>query len=903
MAFHAAGAGHSLKVSFRSQKVAHPRTGEFMKHYLLLTACVLSLFPTFGRANSTHRLHDGITAFVHNADGRDFSVQLVVRDLNLFETGPREVLVKVYDPDGKVQVRKVIPDDGVSSKGFLPGLGAWDHEAWYYAYCHMKGTQPMFRWSAFSAPDRLGAMPKRTFDFPVKTAKKGVYRVLVVGCIDHFVTLKLDPDLPYGIAGHPDWLHGHGGQWRKSHVVVPRGCEGFHALAAEYDLPRERAVTVKAPDGTTLWASKAGAILSRDTITFAKPGQYDEQMLTVEVSPGAGDFLVGLKLRLVKDPEVHYRGERYAPAVFAPDAATARALQGGAIYHDGKVFWHGFQTRLHDWLKKQPADAFDVKTNDGKPADPAPGYTKAVKDKPLATLPTQPGFLPLNGPYWRPPMCDVIMHHYPAHKNRAALNVAIQDLHAGLRSVGPNDHVSVAVGGQFANLAYEFGNYAWHYWRPGWRVIQKSDAPDEVKAILREAFLVSGDRLAFCRSWERVNGNAYAQMLSALRYSQEATGDPMQKELFDTYWQRFVSGGWGDRVGVGPSGPVQEGFAYAYHYSSYMLTTWQSILADIPDERFKKVHDGVHRWFSYTLADEDVAAGPWSSRTSFTPHWQIEKDGPFAWKGLPGPDFTDSVNGANEWFAARRKNYYALTYHGRLSPKWESNAHSGQSGYGGGMLCQLQVPGKGLVLASTLNGSYGEGMDPSLWRDFHLHTVAGMQADGTPFVGGDSEHFNAKLVPKRELGNERIVTSAGEIRNTSLRCQRTFAFADDAIACSMQLDETEYADLLGLWLKNNLRGKVKEAYEIIPYLPNQRGKKAPTSVMLKTATGEKALGKEAVEATAITIDRGGFGVRIELDKARPVLQGPNNTVWIRLADRTIAAKEVGLTYRIVPYGN
>jgi hypothetical protein len=55
-----------------------------------------------------------------------------------------------------------------------------------------------------------------------------------------------------------------------------------------------------------------------------------------------------------------------------------------------------------------------------------------------------------------------------------------------------------------------------------------------------------------------------------------------------------------------------------------------------------------------------------------------------------------------------RKGYYALTYHGRLSPKWESNAHPGQSGYGGGMLCQLQVPGKGLVLASTLNGSYGE---------------------------------------------------------------------------------------------------------------------------------------------------------------------------------------------------
>jgi hypothetical protein len=493
-------------------------------------------------------------------------------------------------------------------------------------------------------------------------------------------------------------------------------------------------------------------------------------------------------------------------------------------------------------------------------------------------------------------MCDVIMHHYPAHKNRAALNVAVRDIHAGLRSIGPNDHASVAVGGQFANLAYEFGNYAWHYWRPGWRILQHSDAPDELKAILHEAFLVSGDRLAFCRTWERVNGNAYAQVLSALRYCQEATKDPMQKELFDTYWQRFTTGGWGDRVGVGPSGPVQEGFAYSYHYGSYILTTWQSIIADLGDERFKKVHDGVHRWYSYTLADEGVAAGPWSARTAFPPHWQIEKEGPFAWKGLPGPDFTESINGANEFFAARRKNYYALTYHGRLSPKWESNAHPGQSGYGGGMLCQLHVPGKGIVLASTLNGSYGEGMDPSQWREFRLHTVAGTQADGTSFVGGDSEHVNAKL-------DKTVVESAGEIRGTSLRCKRSFAFDADAIKCSMQMDETEYADLLTLWLKNNLRGKVKEAYEIIPYLPQQRDKKTQTIVTLKTAKGDQPLGKDAVEATAITIDRGGFGVRIELDKARPVMHGPSGALWIRLADRVVLAKDVSMTYRLVPFGN
>ena len=124
-------------------------------------------------AQSTHRLQDGITAFVNNADGKDFTVKLTVRDINIFETGPREVLVKVYDPDGKPVVRKVIPDDGVVSKAFLPPIGAWDHEAWYYAYCYMKGTQPMIRWSAFSEPDRLASVAKRDFTFADQGRQEG----------------------------------------------------------------------------------------------------------------------------------------------------------------------------------------------------------------------------------------------------------------------------------------------------------------------------------------------------------------------------------------------------------------------------------------------------------------------------------------------------------------------------------------------------------------------------------------------------------------------------------------------------------------------------------------------------------------------------------------------------------
>jgi hypothetical protein len=857
-----------------------------------LTTWSILTWATIASAETTYRLQDGITAFVPNPQGKEFTVSLAVRDLNIYEAGPREILCKIYDPDGKAVVRQVIPDDGVTSQAFMPPMGAWDHEAWYYAFNYMKGTQPMIRWSAFSAPDRLKSLPKRTFTFKAG-GKPGVYRLLLVGITDHYVTVQIDPELPYAVAGHPDWLHVQGQQWQNGFVYVPRGTKGLHVLLAEYDLPRSRKVKVTAPDGKVLFDGVASGAYTKESLDFAVP--YDDQLLKVEVAPGPGDVLLGLKLRFAKDPEVTQRGERVVTAALASDEATARAARNGAIYHDERVFWHPIQVRLHDWLKKLPADAFEVKDENGKPAEPVPGVSKGK----LATLPTRPGFIPLNGPHWAPTLCDRILHHYPAHKNRAALNLAIKDLIAGVRSIGPNDHVAVAVGGPFANMAYEYSNYAWHYWRAAWRLIKETDAPEDLKALVHEAFLIAGDRLAFCRTWERVNGNSFALILTALRYCCEATGDPLQKDLFETYWQRFANGGWGERVGVGPSGPVQEGFAYAYHYASYILASWQSILADLPDERFQKVYDRVRIWFSYTLNEERIPAGPWSSRTHYYPQWNAETEGPFAWKGLPGPDFTVSVNDAQEWFAARRKNYYVLTYHGRLSPKWESNAHAGQTGYGGGMLCQLHIPGRGTVLASTLNGAYGEGMDTSLWRTFHLHTTVGQFADGTPFVSGDSEHTNARL-------DGLLVTSSGDVRGTPLQVARGYTFGGDGITCTLGIKETSYADLLNLWVKNPARGKLAEAYEMIPYVAKQKPQpkiKAGDTVV-SLFDGEKMLGpltKEPTLASSVVIDRGGFGVRVILDQPRHVLVGANSTVLIRLVDPAAPTKEVALSYRLVPF--
>ncbi len=853
----------------------------------VLSLLALVIVANRAGAESTHRLYDGLTAFVVNPDGKDFTVTLDVRDLNFYETGPREILVKIYDPDGYTLVRKVIPDDGVTTGAYQHPSGAFDHEAWYYIYCRQHGAEPMVRWSTFSESKRLKALAQRTFQYKVPGGKRGVYRVLLAGSTDHYVTLKLNRTLAVGVSGHPTFLHGHGEMFSRRFLYVPKGATGLHLVAGEWDKPRSRSFKITAANGSVVFRGDTSKGFLQSQVRFDKPGMYDDQILMLEVSDGPGDYLLEIRLIFPNDPEVRQRGARTIAAVLAPDRAAAKAIRNGAFYHRGRVFWHGLQVRLQDWLENLNESDFVIKDHGGKEIS-------------LKELPSRDGFISLNGPYFSPPLSDRIMHSWPAHRNRAALNIAIRDVIAGLRSLGPNDHV--AVGSPFANMGYEFSNYAWQYWRPAWRIIQQSDAPEDIKGLLREGFLVAGDRLAFCRGWARVNGNSFALIPTALRYCSEATGDPLQKEFLATYFDRFAHGGWGERTGIGPSGPVQEGFAYAYHYASYPLTTWQSVLADFPqDQRFRTAYDRLRTWFSYTLSDERIVAGPWSSRTHYYPHWKIETEGPFAWKGLPGADLTVSVNGGNEWFAARRKAYYVLTYHGRLSPSWNGNAGGGLSGYGGGMICQLHIPGRGLVIASTLNDQYGKNMHPSLWRGFHLHGIVGTCADGRPLVTADSEHFNAKL-------DGQTVSSSGDLRSASIKVSRKYTFEQQAIHCTVQLHESDDIDLLDLFLKSELQGKVTSAYEMIPFVPHQKrssNKPAqPTSVTLLDSSGNSlgAIGTSAKDAKTIIIDRGGFGVRMELDSVRPVSRGKNNTVLIELVNKLTSASNVQLEYRLIPFG-
>jgi hypothetical protein len=813
------------------------------------SAVVLCLLLDARAVTQTFRLVGGVTLYAPNPDGKPLTVTLAVRDLNLYNAGPRELLFKIYDPDGKPVVREIIPDDGITDGAFMDRIGGWDHELQYLCNLYGLGTRPAFRWSAWSSTNRLAALAARSFERTVP-GLPGTYRIVLAGTPDHVVTVGVSPDRPVGVAGHPPFLHGHDAGPIVRYAYMPPGADGVFFAVAEPDLPATRRFKLTGPDGTVRFDGMAtGAYAS---VAFQASNDVGK-LYKLEVSGGANDYWLNLGFSFPrKDPQWFDYVGMGSQAVWAGDPETARALKGGVTEVDGKVFWHPFQVRFHRWLAAHPLDA-----NEGE---------KAL---------------------------------------RAELDLLFRSFHLLETSDGRG-------GRGWHNWAYSMGYYGSRVYRPGWTLLARADVPAELKAIIREGLIMAGDRLSFATGMEKVNGNAFSQINVALWYCHRATGDAIQKERFELFWNRWANEGWGPGSGLSRSGDSQEHFAHDAHYGSYLMDNWlgrewvtNGILGDAKDDpRFQAIVERYRELYTYLYCREangvPVAANPWSSRTCNSTHagtnnWEFPGH---AWKGLPGPDFTVSVNGGDEWFAARRKGYYALTFHGRLAPAWMCDAFEGQLGFGGGALCQLTVPGKGPVLAGTLPDSYGKGMHLSNWRAFHIHALVGELWDGRPIVSGVSEHNDAALAGT-------TVTSSGEVRNSRVRIARAFDFQPDGIACRAALAPSAYENTMSLWSHDPARSAVRLAYEMIPYLDTPR--RQPSKVTLKNAAGEDGgdVTAEPKIASSVRIDRGGFGVEIRLDKPRNVQLGQSRTVLIELVGpgtNAVPANQVSVAYTIVPFG-
>ena len=171
--------------------------------------------------------------------------------------------------------------------------------------------------------------------------------------------------------------------------------------------------------------------------------------------------------------------------------------------------------------------------------------------------------------------------------------------------------------------------------------------------------------------------------------------------------------------------------------------------------------------------------------------------------------------------------------------------------------------------------------------------------DGRPLITGISEHHNAKL-----KGN--VVQSSGEVREAHVKVARTYTFNDDSIDCEVALSESDYAEILSLWTHKHKWSEVRLAYEMIPFGVIVVNQKRPLCTVTASDADGKPLGEltsNLISAQTVQVDRGGYGVRIELPEEMPVKRGANSTILIQLTDKEVPAEAIKLKYRITPYRN
>ena len=285
-----------------------------------------------------------------------------------------------------------------------------------------------------------------------------------------------------------------------------------------------------------------------------------------------------------------------AAAVFCPDEATANAIQGGTRVVDGEVFWHPFQVRFHEWLKK----------NARRPRREALRKDLEVHLQRLAAAGDQ-----------RRPRLGVV--------GELGLRHGLLRLRHLPARLGPDAARRRAPGGQ-----------GHHPGRPdhGRRPPELRDAHREGQ---RQRLLADQRRAVVLppRHRRRDPEGALRDLLAALDH--RGLGPRLRPEqvrrfagaLRPRHALRLVHHGQleADRQHVGQEGG--------------------GILGDATDDpRFQKVMDRYHELYSYLYCREAggaaVAANPWSSRTHMSPHqaaanWENDA-APLEGRAGPRPD-------------------------------------------------------------------------------------------------------------------------------------------------------------------------------------------------------------------------------------------------------------------------
>jgi len=288
------------------------------------------------------RPREALVFHMLNEQGAGFAVTVTLRDMNTYMQGPRAAFFMITGPKDEVLARQFIEDDGVVSGNAQYHDGMHDvyadfrYREWHGV--HSPGGYPPGKQRSpyLMHPERL---PARTVHVRVPAAGKGLYRVTVQGCWDHWVSVSTDRPMPAGVHCGAGPMYVHGDRLSETYLYAPTNLQDIAVSVSEEVQPYNWRVQLEDPSGGVLAATRPRTFMSYMIHRGAKGGRVYRMRVTGKTTGAC----------------LHVRG---LPPLFCPDAETARKLRGGLqIDMAGRVTYHHHQRVLEAWARSlKPAD-------------------------------------------------------------------------------------------------------------------------------------------------------------------------------------------------------------------------------------------------------------------------------------------------------------------------------------------------------------------------------------------------------------------------------------------------------------------------------------------------------------------------------------------------------------------
>jgi hypothetical protein len=282
------------------------------------------------------RCREGLVFHLLDDSGDGFKLSIDIRDMNTYMQGPREVLIFVSGPKGNILANMVVPDDGIVKGDFKhkDGMGDFWQDVRYrefYRFNSPNGMPPGKTRSPLL--DNPSSIPKRTVEVTIPPAGKGLYRLVFVASMDHFISVTPSRGLTAAIHPGPGPLYIPKNMLDTSFLYIPPQTNDVAIMINEEVTPFTYAATINDDSGKVLADIKPKGRFNYAMIKDAEPGSIYEIDLKHGNEPGGYLHILG------------------APMLLCPDRATAQRLRGGLIEADrnGHYIYHGFQKVLADW--------------------------------------------------------------------------------------------------------------------------------------------------------------------------------------------------------------------------------------------------------------------------------------------------------------------------------------------------------------------------------------------------------------------------------------------------------------------------------------------------------------------------------------------------------------------------